>query len=221
MPSGSGHGYGGVPAAERILSRRTRLLDAALDLMGEGAWRSATVAELCSRAGLHKRYFYESFADLDQVARGVVDHVAEAVAAAALETFLAMPGTVPLEERARATLDSVIRVLVEDPRKAQTLFGPVSASLDLLEHRALALAGLTAVLVEHARTIHDVELETDSLASVAPAFLVGGTGEAVLSWLRNPARTSIEQLVEDITALWLITGNGAADEARKRIGSSR
>lgn len=218
MPSGPGHGYGGVPAAERAAIRRAKLLDAALDLMGAGAWRSATVAGLCSHAGVHKRYFYESFADLDQVARGVIDLVVEAVVTAALEAFLALPETDPLEERARATLEALIRVLVEDPRKAQTLFGPVSASLDLLEHRSLALTGLTAVLVEHARTIHDVELEADSLARVAPAFLVGGTGEAVLAWLRTPERTSIDQLVDDITTLWLITGNGAADAARIRMG---
>jgi AcrR family transcriptional regulator len=193
-------------------------MDAALDYMGEGSWRSATVAELCARAGLHKRYFYESFTDLDGVARGVIDQVAEAVAAAALGAYLSLPEDAPLDEQARATLDAVVRVLVEDPRKAQTLFGPVSASLDVLEHRALALAGLTAVLVEHARTIHDVELEADSLATVAPAFLVGGTGEAVLSWIRSPDRGSIEQLVADITVLWLITGNGAADTARERMG---
>lgn len=217
MPSGPGHGYGGVPAAERAAARRTRLLDAALDLMGQGAWRSATVAELCSRAGLHKRYFYESFADLDEVARGAIDLVVEAVVTAALTAFLAQPEDAPLEVRARTTLDALIRVLVEDPRKAQTLFGPVSASLAVLEHRALGLAGLTDVLVEHARTIHDVELEADSLASVAPAFLIGGTGEAVLAWLRSPERTSIERLVDDITTLWLITGNGAADAARTRL----
>jgi AcrR family transcriptional regulator len=186
--------------------------------MGEGSWRSATVAELCARAGLHKRYFYESFTDLDGVARGVIDLVAEAIASAALTTYLALPENTPLEEQAKSTLDVVIRVLVEDPRKAQTLFGPVSASLDLLEHRTLALSGLTAVLTEHARTIHDVELEADSLAAVAPAFLVGGTGEAVLSWLRNPERSTIDQLVDDITVLWLITGNGAAEAARHRMG---
>lgn len=217
MPRSAGHGYGGVPAEERTRGRRTQLLDTALDFMGEGSWRSATVAELCSRAGLHKRYFYESFTDLDGVARGVIDLVAEEVATAALGTFLTLPGGTTLEDQARATLGAVIRVLVDDPRKAQTLFGPVSASLDLLEHRTLALAGLTAVLVEHARTIHDVELEADSLASVAPAFLVGGTGEAVLSWLRNPDRSSIDQLVEDVAVLWLITGNGAADAARARM----
>lgn len=219
MPSGSGHAYGGVPATERTRARRARLLDAALDLMGEGSWRSATVAALCGRAGVHKRYFYESFEDLDQVARGVIDLVAEAVVTSALGTFLTQPETATLEDRARSTLGSVIRVLVEDPRKAQTLFGPVSASLDVLEHRTLALAGLTAVLVEHARSIHDVELEADSLASVAPAFLVGGTGEAVLSWLRNPGRSDLDQLVDDITVLWLITGNGAADEARRRMAT--
>ena len=217
MPREAGHAYGGVPAAERTAARRTRLVEAALDLMSEGSWRSVTVAALCARASLHKRYFYETFTDLDDVARAAIDHVAEAVATAALGTFLSLSESDPLDERAHVTLGAVVRVLVEDPRKAQTLFGPVSASLETLEHRALALDGLTAILVEHARTIHDVELEADSLATTTPAFLVGGTGEAILAWLRNPERPSVDQLVDDITTLWLLTGNGAADAAGRRL----
>lgn len=185
--------------------------------MAEGGWRPTTVELLCQRAGLNKRYFYESFRDLDEVARGVVDQVAIEVAEAALTAFLGQPEGAPLEERAHATLGAVVRVLVEDPRKAQALFGPVSGSLDTVEHRAAALTGLTQVLVEHARTIHDVELEADSLASVTPAFLVGGTGEAILAWLRSDRRGGVERLVDDLTTLWLLTGNGAADAARARM----
>lgn len=221
MPKGSGHGYAGVPASERTQARRGQLLDAALDLMSEGIWRSTTVAGLCTRAGLHKRYFYESFTDLDEVARAVVDLAAEAVATTALVTYASLSEDETLEIRAKTTLDAVIRVLTEDSRKAQILFGPVTASLNTMEYRALALDGLTTILVENARTIHDVELEADTLATVTPSFLVGGTGDAILAWTRNPRRSSVEQLVEDIAFLWLLTGNGAADEARRRIDAGQ
>jgi AcrR family transcriptional regulator len=217
MSTTSGQNYRGLPATERAQQRKGRLIDAALDLMGDGAWRAATVDALCTRAGLNKRYFYESFSNLDDVARAVVDSVAATVAAAALSAFSAHSPEEDLASRAHATLDAVIRSLVEDPRKAHTLFGPVSASLGTLEHRAHALDGLTALLVEHARTIHDVALEADSLATIAPAFLIGGTGEAVLAWLREPGHGSIERLVDDITTLWLLVGNGAATAARERM----
>jgi AcrR family transcriptional regulator len=219
MPTTSGHRYGGVPADERARLRRERLVDAALDLIGAGAWRSATVDALCAGAGLNKRYFYESFPDLDAVARAAVDEVAGQVVTAALTAFLSHQDEVALEVRASTTLGAVVRVLVEDPRKAHTLFGPLAGSHDTLEHRAMAVSGLTAVLVEQARTIHDVALEADSLAAVTPAFLVGGTGEAILAWLRDPGHSSLERLVEDLTTLWLLTGNGAAAAAAARLGA--
>lgn len=218
MPTTSGHRYGGVPAEERARLRRERLVDAALDLIGEGAWRPVTVDALCARAGLNKRYFYESFSDLDAVARAVVDDVAGQVVTAALTAFLSQPEDAALEVRAHTTLGAVVRLLVEDPRKAHTLFGPLAGSHDTLEYRSKAVSGLTEILVEQARTIHDVALETDSLAAVTPAFLVGGTGESILAWLRDPGHSAVERLVDDLTTLWLLTGNGAAAAAAARLG---
>ena len=78
------------------------------------------------------------------------------------------------------------------------------------------MRGLTAVLVGHARTIHDVELEKDALAKVAPAFIVGGTADAILAYLDGRADISVSDLVASLTTLWLITGNGAAEVARTR-----
>lgn len=51
--------YGGVSATDRKLERRRRLTDAALDVMATDEWRSATVEQICSSAGLNKRYFYQ------------------------------------------------------------------------------------------------------------------------------------------------------------------
>jgi hypothetical protein len=55
------------------------------------------------------------------------------------------------------------------------------------------------------------------LAEIAPAFVVGGTADAILAFIEGRARVSIEQLVDGLVTLWLITGNGAADVARARI----
>jgi hypothetical protein len=78
-------------------------------------------------------------------------------------------------------------------------------------------APFSASLTGHAREIHDVELEQDFLAKVAPAFLVGGTAEAIMGWLNGNVDTTLERLIDDLTTLWLITGNGAADHASQRF----
>jgi hypothetical protein len=79
------------------------------------------------------------------------------------------------------------------------------------------MTGLTAVLIGHARTVHGVELEHDPLALVAPAFVVGGTAEAILAFVNGAIAMSVDDLVTQLATLWLITGNGAATVARARV----
>jgi len=53
--------YRGSSAEDRRLSRRERLLDAALRVYGTRGYHSTTVKAVCDAAGLTERYFYESF----------------------------------------------------------------------------------------------------------------------------------------------------------------
>jgi AcrR family transcriptional regulator len=208
--------YGGVGADERIRARRSQLIDAALGIMATDQWRAATVAKVCEAAGLNKRYFYESFTDLDSLAAAVVEDTARRVAESAVTAFDSSADQ-PLRDRAFRSIDAAVRTLVDDPRRARVLFDAVSASPAVLAHRVVVVQGLSYVLIGHAREIHDVELERDTLARVAPAFLVGGTAEAILGWLNGNVDITLEQLIDDLTTLWIITGDGAADHARRRL----
>ena len=66
-PTTSARPYRGVEAADRLATRRSKLLGAGLDLLGADRQDAAelTVRGICRRAGLAARYFYESFADKD------------------------------------------------------------------------------------------------------------------------------------------------------------
>lgn len=207
--------YGGRSAEERRQVRRARLLDAAVDAMCGNEWRTITVDKLCAAAGLNKRYFYENFADLDAVAAAAVDDIAANVSAATL-TAVAGAAAEPLAAQARAAVEALVHTLIDDPRHARVLLGGVASSPALHQHRDTVMRGLTAVLVGHARMVHGVELETDPLAQVAPAFIVGGTADAILAYVDGRARVSLADLVDSLTTLWLVTGNGAADVARTR-----
>lgn len=208
--------YGGQSADARRLARRVRLLDAAIEVIADDAWRTVTVDRLCADAGLNKRYFYESFATLDDVAAAAVDDIADDVRTATVNVA-AHRADEPLDQQARAVVDALVRALVEDPRRGRILLGGVAGSVALHEHRGAVMRGLTAVLVSHARSVHGVELEKDPLAEVAPAFIVGGTADAILAYLDGRARMSLDSLVTALTTLWLITGNGAAEVARHRL----
>lgn len=59
--------FGGKTRAERQDERRTRLLRAAAAVYGERGYRNATVKAVCDAAGLTERYFYESFANSEDL----------------------------------------------------------------------------------------------------------------------------------------------------------
>ena len=216
MNAQSGRSYGGIDAAERVRVRRDQFIEAALGIMADDGWRAATVAKVCQAAGLNKRYFYESFADLDSLGAAVVEGAASYVADSAVAAFSSSADK-SLHDRAFRSIDAAVRALVDDPRRARVLFDAVSASPAVLAHRVAAVQSLAFILITHAREIHDVKLEHDTLARVAPAFLVGGTAEAILGWLNGSIDATLEQLIDDLTTLWLITGDGAAEHARQRL----
>lgn len=208
--------YRGLSAADRQRERRSRLLDAALEVMASNQWRTATVEQVCAAAGLNKRYFYESFADLDVLASAVVDDIAAGVGQATLAAYAAAAAE-PLERQALVSVGAVVRELVRDPRRARVLLGGVAATPALHVHRALVMSGMTQILVAQARVIHGIELETDPLAQIAPAFVIGGTAEAILAFVNGSAVVTLDDLINELTTLWLITGNGAAAVARERV----
>ena len=67
--------YGGVSASERLAVRRQKLLDAGLELFGTRGIAATGVGDICDQAGLTKRYFYESFQTIDELAVAVFDQV--------------------------------------------------------------------------------------------------------------------------------------------------
>ncbi len=96
------------------------------------------------------------------------------------------------------------------------MLGGVAASSAFLDHRVAVMHDLTGVLIEHGRRVHDVALERDPLAKVAPAFIVGGSADAILAWVNGAIDVTLDELIAQLATLWLITGNGAAEIARGR-----
>jgi AcrR family transcriptional regulator len=208
--------YRGMSAADRQRERRGRLVDAALEIMAADQWRTATVEKVVGAAALNKRYFYESFTDLDALSAAVVDDIAAEVGEATMAAFAAALAE-PLERQAFLSVGALVRVLVRDPRRARVLLGGVAATPEMQARRMAVMNGLTQILLTHARLIHGVELENDPLAQVAPAFVMGGTAEAILAFVNGSASVTVDELISELTTLWLITGNGAADVARGRL----
>ena len=205
--------YGGRTGDERTADRRDDLVDAAFALVAEHGWRDIRIEGLCRQAGLNKRYFYESFENVDAVVAAVTTRLAEdaiAVTLAAME-----PDAAP-EEAVRAAMSAFIDHLTDDPRRARVLFGAVPPSDAAAGHRAAAIRRVIATVASEGRNMH--HLAADPAVELAAAMLVGGTSQAVLDWLDRRVPQTRDEFVDDLVALWLAIGDSMAARVRARGG---
>lgn len=115
--------------AERQAVRRRVLVAAGFELIGTVGWQATTVRGACKAANLNPRYFYESFADLDELLLAVYDDVVgQGIAVLATVAAEAPPELAPM---VRAVVSAGFRFLAADPRRARVLF------VEAAGHRAL------------------------------------------------------------------------------------
>jgi AcrR family transcriptional regulator len=122
--------YGGVSADERLAVRRQKLLDAGLELFGTRGIAATSIGDVCDEAGLTKRYFYESFATIDELAVAVFDQVTGRLAEQIVPAIIAGGGSDP-----RPALTAHSDALLGDPRVVR-LLSVESRTAALAERRA-------------------------------------------------------------------------------------
>lgn len=188
MPTdGPARRYAGASEEERRSDRRQRLLQATLDAVGEGGVVTLTVGAVSTRAGVAKRYFYESFRSLDELLSAaleqVFEQVREAIASVALRTD-ATP-----TELVEAAVGGAIAAM-DDPRVAR-LYLESAGNAALLATRDRAVDGFVDQLLQQlsgGSPIQPVDRVTGHL-------LVSGSTHVVALWLRGRLDLSRDELV--------------------------
>lgn len=189
--------YGGVDAADRRASRRARLLEAGLDLLGADVPQLAelTVRGICRQAGLTARYFYESFADKDEFVSAVFDSVIAELAS----TTQAIVRSAPPDQQTRAGIANIVRTIAGDARIGRLLFGVHLSNAVVVRKRIESSALLAMLSGQHAGTM--LRLPENDRIRAAAHFVVGGVGQTISAWLTGEVRFKPDRLVEHLTAL--------------------
>ncbi|MHC1559146.1 TetR/AcrR family transcriptional regulator [Actinomycetospora sp. C-140] len=198
--------FQGASAAERVAERRTRLIAAALDVVGERGVRDFTMTAVCRAAGLTERYFYESFARREDLLEALFD----SVAATALDLAVRAADDVPhprLEARARAAIGATTTLLGEDARVAR-LYREAIGHPQLAGRRQDTIAAFAALL---ARLITDAhpDLRSEDL-QLTTVVLTGGVVDAVGFWLDGRLDADVDALLTRCARLVV----AAADQHR-------
>ncbi|RLU02551.1 MAG: TetR/AcrR family transcriptional regulator [Ketobacter sp.] len=209
--------FQGESAESRIKARRRVLLDTAFQMASESGWKGLSIHQLCQEAGLNKRYFYESFPDMDELGGALVDDLAEQLITTgqtAVQSGLQQGlDTMAL---ARHALKHCIGWLVDDPRRARMLFNMAGDNSSALKHRQDVIRKFAQTLSMFSIEYHQAD-EPHVIAKVGSALLIGGTIEIVISWLDGQLEISLDELVEDVASFWVAIGNSAIDLTKRRL----
>lgn len=184
--------WAGVPLTDRRAERRAQLIDAAFRLFGDGGESAVSVRSVCRECGLNTRYFYESFADTDDLLGAVYDQVS-AQLAEAVEAAMSQAGD-SLRARTRAGIAAVLGFSSEDPRRGRVLFTDARSNPVLAARRAATQDLLReGVLTEGWR----LQPDTDAVAAlVGAAMYTGAMAELAQQWLAGRLGTDLDAVVE-------------------------
>jgi AcrR family transcriptional regulator len=178
--------YGGVSAEDRRSERRRRLLDAGLELFGTKGIAATTIADVCAQAGLTKRYFYESFATIDDLAGAVFGDVTARLVEQVGPAIAVGGGTDP-----RPALTVYLRAVLGDPRLAR-LLGAESRTPALAERHAAF--GTRAVELWFAFTPG----ADDPPQRLRAHAFAGALDEVALAWTENDLDLSVDQVIDEL-----------------------
>ncbi|WP_435155331.1 TetR/AcrR family transcriptional regulator [Amycolatopsis sacchari] len=180
--------WAGTTLADRRAARRERLLAAALDLLGTGGSSAVSVRAVCRGAKLTERYFYESFADREELVTAVYEQVAAELRQALVD---AVPDRgADAAVRAEAAVTAFVELVVDDPRKGRVLLlAPLTEPA--LSARGVALLPAFAALV---REQLPPRLAADEREMTALG-LVGALANLFTAYLAGTLAVSRERLI--------------------------
>jgi AcrR family transcriptional regulator len=136
--------YRGVAAEDRVASRREALIDAALEAFTEDGWSALSARRVCQQAGLTRRYFYESFDDIDALIGAAFDRITGEVNAAVRKAV--GDGDGPLPELVQLAVSAGLDVVAHAPWKGRFLAVALSGGGSITPHRMRAREDLAAIV---------------------------------------------------------------------------
>ncbi len=189
--------WAGVSRSDRQAERRSLLIRAAFALFGEGGEGAVSVRSVCRESELNTRYFYESFADTDELLGAVYDETAAELATAMTTAVEQAANKTTAAGDDREILRSGIRAVLDfssaDPRRGKVLFTEARSNPVLTARRTMARDHLRELVVTEQRRTHS---ESDWVATeVSAAMYAGAMAELANQWLAGRLGNDLDAVV--------------------------
>lgn len=200
--------YRGVSAEDRTAERRARLLEAGLELLGTVGWEQATMTAVCAAAKLTERYFYENFANREELLVEVADQVA-AEARARVVAALADARAANAEPKvlAKAAITAFVDFVTADPRRGRVALVESAAADPLRRRRHVLLRGFARLVVTEAHAMFGVAALPPPRDEINAMLFVGGLAELLAAWLTGEISASRDDIVDAATDQFAATSH--------------
>lgn len=181
---------------DRVLERRERLMQAALQLFGTQGYANTTIETLCSEAKVTTRHFYQVFSSREELLLAVYNQITEELQVSLFSAMMAERQG--LQEKMQQVIHALVNNYLTDSRRAQIgVLEVVGASAIVEKRRREVIHGIAIHLEQFMNALAaENQLPQRNYHWLAVA-LVGGINELMAEWLMNQS-LSLEQLTDEI-----------------------
>jgi len=169
------------------------LVKCAFELFGTGGETAVTVRSVCRACALNTRYFYENFADTDELLGAAYDDV---VADLVVALGAAMAGLPDDAARLRAGIRAVLEFSSADPRRGRLLFTEARTNPVLAARRSATQEQLRESVLDGPGT---GSAQVADL--VGAAMYAGAMAELAQQWLAGALGDDLDAVVESAARL--------------------
>ncbi|GAA1663515.1 TetR/AcrR family transcriptional regulator [Fodinicola feengrottensis] len=193
--------YAGRSAAERRADRRSRLVDAGLQMFGTVGYAMAPVGRICKVANLSTRQYYEEFGSREALLITVYDTInTEAIEAVA--KAVAALGNATLTARVEAALRTYARSTASDLRSARVAYLEIVGVNPAIEAHRMAWRRRWVTLIGGVlqAAIERGEIADRDYRLAAGAF-VGAANGLLQDWCATDDRAPLDDVVAELSRL--------------------
>lgn len=211
----------GETAETRVENRRNILIQRAFELIANDEWRKSSIAQICRDVQLNKRYFYESFKNLEELENAVVSQLTSELIGIAL-TNSSDPDSKALEteQLAQHVLKACLSWFLEDKRRASVLFNNATDNEHARKQREFIINQFGQTLASFGIEYHqprnksiDITESHQTIAKLGSAFMIGGTIESTMNWLDGKIDLTLEEFTQYTAKFWVSLGATAVEIA--------
>jgi AcrR family transcriptional regulator len=209
--------YGGATADERRHRRRAALIDATLDVISSDGMKKLGVKEVCARARLNDRYFYESFRDCDEVVLALIDDLTTEAMAAFADALASTAAE--LHTRVRAYVETAVEFVTVDPRRGRLLIESQTTEA-LRQRRQQFVVLLAEIMAAQGRELLGAAAPSDVDRKLIALTIVSGGLDLTAMWLSGDVDVSRDHFTDFFTAFILASIHMPAAQDQAAAGWS-